>query len=759
MFKFLLPRLVILTVFIGLFAPAAQAQSAGTPLREIKVIGSERIEPSTIATYIDIRKGDPLNDETIDSALKSLFGTGLFADVSMNQRGDVLEVKVVENPIINEIAFEGNNRVKDEQLQSEIQLRPRQVFTRSKVQTDVARIYQIYQHTGRFAAKVEPKIIQLDQNRINLVFEIDEGGVTQIDSIRFVGNKKYSDDALRGAITTREHRWYNFLSSSDQYDQDRLAFDQEQLRKFYLEHGYADFRIISAEAEMSPDQKSFFITFTLEEGERYKVGKTTIASQLRDFDATKLHHLISLKSGDWYDSSKVETSIDAMTKELGNLQYAFVTVRPDVQRNRSDMTVDLSFQINETPRVFVERIDVHGNLRTQDKVIRREMQMVEGDPFNRGLLAKSEKNIRDLGFFEKVVVRNLPGSAPDKTVVDIEVAEQSTGEISVGGGFSTSDGPLADVSLRERNFLGKGQDVSLSSTVAGKRTEFDFSFTEPYFMNRDIAAGVDLFHITRDLQDESSFDQKRTGGGVRVGYPLSENWRQDLKYRYESNDISNVDLDASRFIRDQAGTRITSAISQRVTFDARDSKQSPTEGSMYWLDTEYAGIGGDASYVSAKTGASYYIPVTDKVIFNVLGETGGITGLSDDVEINERYFLGSSTLRGFERSGIGPRDTTTDDALGGNLFYRGSAEVSFPMGLPKEYGILGHGFTDFGSLWSIDEPTSAAIVDKSSLRASAGFGVSWKSPLGPIRVDYAVPYLSENFDKEEHFRLNFGTRF
>jgi outer membrane protein insertion porin family len=745
-------RLMLSTLFLSLMAfvclplAAALAQDAGQQLREIQVIGAERIEPATVATYMDIRKGDLLNDESIDKALKSLFGTGLFADVSMNQRGDVLEVKVVENPIINEIAFEGNKRIKDDQLTSEIQLRPRQVFTRNKVQTDVARIFQIYQRSGRFAAKVEPKIIQLDQNRINLVFEIDEGQKTVIDSIRFVGNKRFSDDKLREVVSSRESRWYNFMSSSDQYDQDRLALDQEELRKFYLSQGYADFRVITAEAEMSPDRESFFLTFTVEEGERYKVGRTTIASQLRDFDSNQLNKLITLKTGDWYDADNVDTSIDAMTRQLGNLQYAFVTVRPDVQRNRSDMTVDLTFQISETPRVFVERIDVHGNMRTQDKVIRREMMMVEGDPFNRELLAKSEKNLRDLGFFEKVTLRNLPGTAPDKTVLDVEVSEQSTGEISLGAGFSTADGPLADIRLQERNFLGKGQDVSLSTTLAGKRTEFDLSFTEPYFLNRDISAGFDLFHITRDLQDVSSYDQRRTGGGLRLGYPLSEKWRQTVQYRIEQNDIQNVDGDASRFIRDQEGTRMTSAISQHLVYDARDSAQYPTDGMTYWFDTEFAGLGGDASYLSGKTGANYYIPITGQVIFNILGEGGAITGLSEDVEINERYFIGGSTLRGFQRSGVGPRDTSTDDALGGNLFYRGSAEISFPLGLPKEYGIKGHGFTDIGSLWSLDEASDPRIVDQSSLCGSAGVGLSWKSPLGPIRFDLAAPYMKEDFD-------------
>jgi outer membrane protein insertion porin family len=410
--------------------------------------------------------------------------------------------------------------------------------------------------------------------------------------------------------------------------------------------------------------------------------------------------------------------------------------------------------------VFVERIDIDGNVRTLDKVIRRQVELVEGDPFNRSKLAKSEQDIKDLGYFDKVDVKTLPGSAPDKTVIDVNVSEQSTGELSVGAGFSTADGPLADFRIRERNLLGKGQDLSLAATIAGKRTEFDLSFTEPYFMDRDISAGVDLFHITRDQQDESSYDQKRTGAGLRMGYPLSENLRQTWRYRVEQNQITNVDEDASRFIKDQEGDRFTSAISQRLAYDDLDSKLFPTDGYSLWLDTEFAGIGGDAKYVSGKVGGAYYYPVAQGWVFNLLGEGGAIDGVfGEDVKINERYFIGSNTFRGFQKSGIGPRDSATDDALGGNYFYRGTAELTFPLGFPEEMGIAGHAFNDIGSLWSIDDADQTGVQDSKSLRAAAGVGASWRSPFGPIRIDLAKPYISEDYDKDELFRFSFGTRF
>ncbi len=737
----------------------ASAAFAAQKVRKIEIIGAQRIEESTIASYMDLKVGDEVDNYVTDRTLKNLFSTGLFADVKVSQSNGIVSVKIIENPVINIITFEGNDAIKDEELMSEVQMRQRQVFTRSKVQSDVARIYQLYRRQGRFSVSVQPKIIRLDQNRVNLVFEIHEGDVTKIKSIRFVGNKNYSDSKLRSIISTKQKAWYRFISNSDRFDEDRLSYDQELLRNYYFSQGYADFKIIDATSELANDKSNFFVTFTVEEGARYKVAGSEIISHIKHLDSSVLNKAITFDNGDWYDANEVKRSVEKMTELLGDLQYAFVDIRPDIRKNREDATLEVVFVINETPRVFVERINVNGNIRTLDKVLRREMEVVEGDPFNRSKLSKSERNLKNLNFFESVDMKVSQGSAPDKTVIDIDVQEKSTGELSIGAGFSSSDGPLADISIRERNLLGKGQDLLLSGTIAGKKSEINLSFTEPYFLDRDISAGFDIFHVTRDLQTESSYDQKRSGGGLRLGYPLSENWRQTLRYKLERNEITNVQENASRFISDQEGKRVTSAISQRLFYDTRDSAIFATNGMTYWLDTELAGLGGDAKYVSAKTGASYYYPLADQWIFNILGEAGGISSYSDaDVEINERYYLGGSTLRGFKRSGIGPRDSVTSDALGGNLFYRGSVEMSFPLGLPKELGIKGHTFSDIGSLWDVDE-TGISIQEDSSLRAAAGVGVSWRSPFGPIRVDLALPYLKEDYDETESFRFDFGTRF
>lgn len=760
-------RVLLAALFVVLAASplSANAQGYYSPpngqaIKNIAVVGAQRIEPDTVMTYMDVRVGDAMTPEVFDRVLKSLFATGLFADVTLRQRDGTLEVSIVENPVINEIAFEGNDKIKDDALLAEIQLRPRQVFTRTKAQADVNRMYQLYQRGGRFSVSIEPKIIELDQNRVNLVFEIDEGDVTKVRSIRFVGNKKYDDDKLRDVISTNEYQWYRFLSTADRYDPDRLGYDQELLRKFYLSQGYADFRIVSANAELAQGKDYFYITFSVEEGERYKVGSVTLNSELLHFNADVLKPQVTFAPGEWYNADEIKITVDRITSTLGDMQYAFVNVRPDVRRNRDQLTVDININISEAPRVYVERIDVSGNVRTLDKVIRREMLLEEGDPYNRTKLARSEQDIKDLNYFEKVTVTPRQGSTPDKTIIDIAVEEQSTGELSLGAGFSTADGPLADFRITERNLLGKGQILSLGATIAGERTEFSVSFTEPYFLDRDFSAGVDVFHTTRDLQDESSFNQRRTGGGLRFGYPLSEKWRQTLRYRVENNEIMDVQSTASRYIRDQSGKRLTSAIGQTLTYDSRDSRIVPTNGLLSWIEAEYAGIGGDANFISSKVGASYYYPIADKWVLNVLGEGGAIFGMGgEDVKINERYYLGGSTLRGFESAGVGPRDTTTDDSLGGNFFYRGMVELTMPTPLPEEMGIKAHAFTDFGSLWELDNAGGPGIANENKIRAAAGMGISWRSPMGPVRADVAVPYAKETYDQEEVFRFSFGTQF
>ena len=527
----LLIYLAAITIIVGVSSENTRlyAQSVGTI--DIRVEGAQRIEPDTVRSYVPIRAGQKITTQALDEALKKLFATGLFADVIVRREGSVIVVRVVENPIINRIAFEGNKRVSNDILEDEVKLRPRIVYTRSRVQNDVQRLIDVYRRNGRFAVTVEPKVIQLPQNRVDLIFEITEGPVTEIRRIGFVGNVKYSDSDLRSVVRTKETAWYRFLTADDIYDPDRLTFDRELLRRFYLSNGYADFRVVSAIAELAPNREGFFITFTIEEGERYRFGKIDVAAKLRDLSSDQLKGLIKVKNGDWYNADVVKNVVLNLTDAVSTLGYAFVDIRPRVKRKKKERVIDITFRVREGPRVFVERIDITGNVRTIDSVIRREMVLVEGDAFNASKTRRARKKIRNLGFFEKVDVKNVVGSRPDKTVLQVKVRERSTGEISFGAGFSTTDGILGNVGIRERNLLGKGQDLLLKTTIAAESSEIELKFTEPYFLDRKLSGGFDLFRTTQDLQDESSFERKSFGAGLRLGFEYSDIFRQRLRYR------------------------------------------------------------------------------------------------------------------------------------------------------------------------------------------------------------------------------------
>ena len=754
----LLIYLAAITIIVGVSSENTRlyAQSVGTI--DIRVEGAQRIEPDTVRSYVPIRAGQKITTQALDEALKKLFATGLFADVIVRREGSAIVVRVVENPIINRIAFEGNKRVSNDILEDEVKLRPRIVYTRSRVQNDVQRLIDVYRRNGRFAVTVEPKVIQLPQNRVDLIFEITEGPVTEIRRIGFVGNVKYSDSDLRSVVRTKETAWYRFLTADDIYDPDRLTFDRELLRRFYLSNGYADFRVVSAIAELAPNREGFFITFTIEEGERYRFGKIDVAAKLRDLSSDQLKGLIEVKNGDWYNADVVENVVLNLTDAVSTLGYAFVDIRPRVKRKKKERVIDITFRVREGPRVFVERIDITGNVRTIDSVIRREMVLVEGDAFNASKTRRARKKIRNLGFFEKVDVKNVVGSRPDKTVLQVKVRERSTGEISFGAGFSTTNGFLGNVGIRERNLLGKGQDLLLKTTIAAESSEIDLQFTEPYFLDRKLSGGFDLFRTTKDLQDESSFQRKSFGAGLRLGFEYSDIFRQRLRYRITRDEVTDVASSASLAIKGQEGAAVKSEISQILTYDGRDDLFLPTKGVVARFNTALAGLGGVVKYIRTNVKATKYFPITEKFIGSIGGSAGYIIGLGKEIRIVDRFFLGGPSLRGFSVAGAGPRDETTGDSVGGKFFYRGSAQVTFPIGLPSEFGVKGRMFSDIGSL-SNSESTLATITDEKSLRASVGFGLSWRSPFGPILLDFSKALLKEDFDKTEVFRFDFGVKF
>jgi outer membrane protein insertion porin family len=738
--------------------PAPQPLPQAGVIQKIEVQGTQRIEPATVMTYLPIRVGDPFDPVLADRALRALFATGLFADVVLRRSGNTLIIVVVENPIINRIAFEGNRSIEDPQLESEITLRPRTVYTRTRVQKDVERILAVYRASGRFGATVEPKIIQLDQNRVDLVFEIDEGDVTYIRAINFIGNREFTDGELREKLASTETAFWRILSSTDTYDPDRLTFDRELLRRFYLSEGFADFRVVSAVAELLPDQSGFVITFTIEEGERYRFGKIDLQTTLRDLDPETLRDELTTEEGDWYDAGQIDRSIARLTDKVGDLGYAFVDIRPRVERDREKQLINLTYDIQEGPKVFVERIDITGNVRTLDYVLRREFQLVEGDAFNATKLRRSQRRLQNLGFFKTVKVTNEPGSTADRTVVKVEVEEQPTGEISFGAGYSSTDGLLGQVSLRERNLLGRGQDLRFVVSISSNTSSVDLGFTEPYFLGRNILAGFDAFH-TSSQDTQSSFTQVATGGGLRLGYALSEDIRELWRYSIRRTDITDISSNASTAIQAEAGVTTRSIVGHEISYDTRDNRFEPSKGVWVRLRTDVAGLGGDIRYLKNVINAAYFRPVFEDVTASIRGEAGYIFGLGQDTHIVDRFILGSALIRGFATSGIGPRDTATGDSLRGRKYYAGTVELTFPLGLPEDLQVRGRVFADVGALWDPDKDATPTTSDSSSPRISVGAGLTWVSPLGPIQIDLGYPIVKEDFDRKELVRFNFGTRF
>ncbi len=719
-----------------------------------------RIEPETVLTYLMIQKGDTVDEEQLDRGLKSLFSTGLFADVSLSMNKGVLKVDLVENPIVNEISFEGNRKIKTDQLKDEISLHPRSIFTRSKVRRDTQRILELYKRMGRYSAQVEPKIIKRSQNRLDLVFEINEGQPTYIRKIDFIGNHAFTATELEEEMLSKENRWYRLFTSMDTYDPDRFAYDRELLRRFYLEHGYMDFNIISSSSELSPNREDFYVTIVLDEGARYKIGKVKIVSELKGLDANSIKGVVSVKPGHWFNNVKVEDSELNLINAVGAKGFPFVDVSSSLKKRKGKDIVDVTFFIKEGQHLFIDKIDITGNSRTQDSVIRREFRFGEGDAYSPSKIRRSKQRIENLNYFDRVTmdIEQVEGT-PDRAVLKTDVSEKSTGSLKLGVGWSSYDGPLAEVSIQENNFLGTGRRVGISASVAEEKTLFDISFVEPWFLDREMSFGFDVFYLTRNYSERSSYDSEMAGTSVSLSWKYTEELSHTVKYTLRQDKIIDVSEYASIYVKEQEGTTLTSMISQTLFWDYLDNRYNPSEGYYLSVSNDLAGFGGDTRYLRTDVSAGYYIPLSDKWVLGLSSSAGYIFGIGQDVRLNNRYFLGGSTLRGFEDGGVTARSKDGNDALGGNWQVTASAQVMFPLGLPSEFGVKGKIFADFGLIGKPDDYNASEMWYSSKLRASIGIGFVWSSPLGPINVDYARPILKEPFDETEYFRLNFGWGF
>jgi outer membrane protein insertion porin family len=847
--------------------PAPASVAAQETVRTIQVAGSQRLEPQTILSYIRLRPGDAWTQAVGDQVLKELYATELFSNASVAFDAGTVTITVTENPVINRILLEGNKRIKEDKILPEIKLAPRQIFTRSKVRADVARIIELYKRQGRFAATVEPKMVQLAQNRVDVVFEINEGPKSKVRQINIIGNEAFGDGELKGEMVTKEARLLSFFSSNTSYDPDRLAFDQQKLRQFYLTQGYADFRVVSAVAELTPDKEDFIITYVVEEGERYKFGDVKVESQLRDFDSSGMTTTLPMKTGDWYNAKLVEDTVEQYTDLAGTFGYAFADVDPSFKRNPEDLTMDVTFVLKEAPRVYVERVDVNGNTLTQDKVIRREFRLAEGDAFNTLSVKRSEARIKSLGYFqENFEIEQKEGSTPDRIVLEANVEEKATGELQLSAGFSSIENFILQGAIRQRNFRGRGQTIGLNVNYSSYSKSAQASFTEPYLFDKNISAGIDIYR--RDLSNfnylnndrNTTFEQTTTGGSLRLGVPLTEYASIIGSYTLNFDDITldpnsyftnrqnppafECDpLLAGRYLCDAIGKRTSSILGLTVAMDTTDSRVRPTRGRAISVTGEFAGLGGDVKYFRLRGRASQFWPIGGGFIFSLSGEGGAIRSFEDrgpgqdNVRLTDRFFLGEPQIRGFDIRGVGPRvlrypydadgnlvtdrDKIGDDAIGGNAYYLGRAEIEIPLGSgARELGLRPSVFVDVGALFNVTPPVltqnlpgntifipardangvplyffagdpntttddvlraiptgdpvptgfvaqgtqtdpfqEVFLGNSASPRISVGIGVNWNSPFGPLRIDLAHAIRKQPGDDTKLFSFNVGTQF
>lgn len=732
--------------------------SYAEPISSFQVEGNQRIEAETILNFIPLKKGESPSENDLDSSLKALYASGHFSDVSIKQVGSSLIITVVENPSINRIVFEGNSALSDKILNTEMRINPRELLDKSKIQVEVQRILAFYRAKGHFGAKVTPKIITREQNRVDIIFEIEEGASAKVRKINFIGNKKFSDDTLQHMLMTKEKKWWRFFASDDFYDPDRLEADKDNLRKFYLSKGYADFRVVSAVAELVPSQDGFIISFTLDEGERYKFGDIVVKSEIPGLHVTEMQKKIQSEKGEWYSFSIIEKDRETLNNIAGDHGYAFVDIRIIPVPNEKEKTINLTYQLLEGPKVFINKIDVVGNTRTVDSVIRRQMFLAEGDAYNSTKLKNSNRRLENLGFFKKVNIqqKQVLGDAT-KTDLEIEVQEQSTGEINFSAGYNTASGPFGMITFIERNLFGRAYEFSSRLYYGKKNKSLNVSLEDPYFLNKDLLVGVGAIRSQDDQESESSYKQTTNGGRVWMEYHLSEPLTQRWSYGLSEDKLGSIPQSAAPQIVAQSGKKITSSVTHGLTYDKRNFRFNPSEGYIGSLSNQWAGIGGNVKFLkNILSGAVYYTPIDDLTL-SLDGQLGILDGIGQRPRISDKFTLGGTSLRGFDYAGVGPRyKNGFKESLGGDRMFSATAEATFPIGISKDFGIRGAVFVDAGTIWDSKEKSDTVYNDK-SLRMSAGFGFGWASPMGLIRIDFGFPFMSKPEDKKSVLLINFGT--
>jgi len=722
---------------------------------QIIIQGNRRLENELILRSSGIEKIGT-DDKSLSLAIKNLYKTGYFEDVNIFKDKNIIFINVKENPIVDLISIEGNKEITDDIILAELITKSRNVFSTDQIKLDSEKILTLYKRQGFFSTFVEPKIIRVDENRVNLVFEVFEGKEATIKKVNFINNKIFSDSTLKDIISSSEYRWYEFWGSNDRFDKDRINYDKDLLKKYYFDNGYIDFEIISVNSSLVDNRKDFIVNFTLFEGKRYKITNVKYNSSIRNLKNEQIKDLVDIDAGDWFSSLEIDNSIKKITDITSQMGYAFVDVSPRIKKF-GDNQVEITFEIQQGTKIFIDRINITGNIKTNDSVIRRELQFVEGDAYNLSKIKESERRIKGTGLFDNIEIKLDEMVGTNKTKVDVSVAERSTGQFTVGAGFSSLDGALGNIGIKESNLFGEAKELGLNLGLSTRRSEIDLSYTDPYFLNRDLAAGIDIFNVRRNQKTYSGYKHNIIGFKLRSGFEIIDNLRYFSSYTLKRDKIHDIDNNTSLYIQEQEGKRVTSVIGQAIQYDKLNDRINPTDGYRVRLDFDYFGLVGDSEHILTELKIAHFYRIADGFVLANFLEGGYIASIKE-VKINDRFNLNGDQLRGFKNLGIGPRDSSTSDALGGEIYYVNRNEITFPLGLPDDLGIGGLIFADIGTIYN-QSSSALNIHDESALRASAGVGISWVSPFGPVKFYLSKALLKENYDKKEIFRFSFGTTY
>ncbi|MAC61301.1 MAG: outer membrane protein assembly factor BamA [SAR116 cluster bacterium] len=734
---------------------------ANQKISEIIIKGNLRVDNETILAFISISEGSEYTSQNINLALKELYKTGFFETVEVSEDNNVITILVEENPILNLIGFEGNKRFEDEILTDVISLKKNQIFSKNLVSEAITKIIELYKTQGRFGTKIIPKVVELEGKRVDLVFEINEGPLYTIRNISFIGNDIFSDRRLKEIITSKQTAWWRFITTSDNYNEDRLEIDASKLREFYFTRGFIKFNVLKKQGDLLPDKSGFSILFLLNEGKRYKISSIKIQSKVEDLPNINFRNLIPVSDYDWYNVKKLEKGISNINASLADKGFAFSEIIPEFNIDEENASIDLILNISQGTKNYIEFINITGNSRTLDSVIRREIQLVEGDPFNRLKIKRSEKNIRNLGFFKNVNVNIEPGSKQNQANLNIDVEEQATGDVSLGIAYSTFDEFSTQFGISEKNFLGRGQRAKFSLSLSDKRQNFAVGLTQPYLFNRNLTGSFDLFNNT--LTDTSADQRtKSLGFSSSAGFSSANDFYHNFSYTLQNVETEKLDSNDNKLSTD--GGKVLSSLGYRISKDTRDNRFNPASGYYYALSEQFAGLGGDINYLSSVLRGSYYYKYDYvDLIVGISGEYGNIKGIDENISKTNRFFLGGRKVRGFDSSGIGPRteENSSASAVGGNNYYAGRVALRSGIGLPSETGIQWTIFTDFGSLWGVDDTVDnyAISTDQKELRISFGYGFQWETPIGPLTFTWADAIKKESYDQLQKFEFRLGSTF